>query len=162
MGSLATLLDLVATLATSFFCGAAIYITLVEHPARMQLPIREAARQFGKSYPRAAVLQPAYIFISCIVSGLRYFGAVVPVSMHKQSLQALQQAHLVNLILMSGCAIWTMVYMIPGNKALLAAERESTDRVKQLLQAWGWQHSLRTVASGVATVILLAAVSGSN
>ena len=58
---LALLLDQVAIVATSLFCGAAIYVSFVEQPARMQVPLREAARQFGKSYPGAALLQPIYI-----------------------------------------------------------------------------------------------------
>lgn len=154
---LAPLLDQVAIMATSLFCGAAVYVSLVEQPARMQVPLREAARQFGKSYPRAALLQPMYIFSSCAASATRYWTTSPPV--HRQS-KAMQQAHLVNLVMMGGCLMWTLVFMLPGNKALLAAERESIPRVKQLLQTWGWKHSCRSVASATALFVLLAASLG--
>ena len=157
MVTLALLLDQVAIMATSLFCGAAIYVSLVEQPARMQVPLREAARQFGKSYPRAAVLQPIYIFSSCAASATRYWITIPPVALQHRQSKAMQQAHLVNLLLMGGCLMWTLVFMLHGNKALLAAERESVPRVKQLLQTWGWQHSCRSVASAAALVVLLAA-----
>lgn len=153
MMGLAPMLDQVAILATTLFCGAAVYITFVEQPARTQMPTREAARQFGKSYPRAAILQPLYIVITCMTSAVRCFGPS-PDTLHSQ---AMQRAHVVNIVLMSGCGIWTLAYMLPGNKALLAAERQPIERVKQLLRSWGWQHSLRTVASTAAVVILLSA-----
>lgn len=157
MVTLALLLDQVAIMATSLFCGAAIYVSLVEQPARMQVPLREAARQFGKSYPRAALLQPTYIFSSCAASAARYWITFPPVTLQSKPMQ---QAHLVNLVMMGGCLMWTLVFMLPGNKALLAAERESTPRVKQLLQTWGWQHSCRSVASAAALFVLLAASLG--
>ncbi len=156
---LALLLDQVAIMATSLFCGAAIYVSLVEQPARMQVPLREAARQFGKSYPRAALLQPVYIFSSCAASATRYWKTFPPVMLHRQS-KTMQQAHLVNLVMMGGCLLWTLVFMLSGNKALLAAERESAPRVKQLLQTWGWQHSLRSIASAAALFVLLTASLG--
>ena len=147
------MLDLVAVLSSSLFCGAALYISAVEHPARMQLPIREAARQFGKSYPRAAIMQPMCIALTCIASATRCFKSTVT----ETGVQRLKQAHSLNLVLMAGCFIWTMAFMLPGNKALLKAERESDIRVKHLLQAWGRQHALRTLASSVASVALLVA-----
>src|SRR6266571_3941157 len=41
----------------SLFAGAAVYITLVEHPARMACGIEIAATEFSPSYRRAAVMQ---------------------------------------------------------------------------------------------------------
>jgi len=156
---LALLLDQMAIMATSLFCGAAVYVSLVEQPARMQVPLREAARQFGKSYPRAALLQPIYIATSCAASATRSLTTFPSVTLHRQS-KAMQQAHLVNLVMMGGCLMWTLVSMLPGNKALLAAEREPIPRVKQLLQTWGWKHNLRSVASAAALFVLLAASLG--
>ena len=42
-------LQLVATLSAGLFAGAALYITLVEHPARMQCGTRLAVSEFGPS-----------------------------------------------------------------------------------------------------------------
>ena len=47
----------VAVLAALLFSGAAIYINLAEHPARMECGTQLAATVFGPSYRRAAVMQ---------------------------------------------------------------------------------------------------------
>jgi hypothetical protein len=46
-----------AILAALLFTGAAIYINLAEHPARMECGSELAATVFGPSYRRAAVMQ---------------------------------------------------------------------------------------------------------
>jgi hypothetical protein len=45
--------EFVAVLTCSVFAGAALYISLVEHPARMQWGIELAATQFAPSYRHA-------------------------------------------------------------------------------------------------------------
>jgi hypothetical protein len=49
--------EFVALLPATLFAGAAIYVTLVEYPARMQCGTELAATVFGPSYRRAAVMQ---------------------------------------------------------------------------------------------------------
>src|SRR5438093_13358519 len=48
---------LLATLAAGLFTGAAVYITFVEHPARVSCGSVLAVTEFGPSYKRAAVKQ---------------------------------------------------------------------------------------------------------
>lgn len=57
MGYLQLAAEFLATLACSVFAGAAVYITLVEHPARMACGIEIAATEFSPSYRRATVMQ---------------------------------------------------------------------------------------------------------
>src|SRR4029077_4403515 len=47
----------IAVLATTLFTGAAIYINVAEHPARMECGTALAATVFGPSYRRATVMQ---------------------------------------------------------------------------------------------------------
>jgi hypothetical protein len=49
--------EFIAVLSCALPTGAAIYITLVEHPARMQCGVEIAATQFARSYRRATVMQ---------------------------------------------------------------------------------------------------------
>lgn len=49
--------ELIATLCAGLFAGAAIYINVVEHPARMECGTNLAFKEFGPSYRRATVMQ---------------------------------------------------------------------------------------------------------
>src|SRR2546426_8054980 len=49
--------EFVAVLACSLFTGAAVYVSLVEHPARMECGVEIAAAEFPPSYHRASVMQ---------------------------------------------------------------------------------------------------------
>jgi hypothetical protein len=49
--------ETIATLACGIFAGAAAYVSLVKHPARMECGTRLAAMEFGPSYCGASVMQ---------------------------------------------------------------------------------------------------------
>ena len=51
------LFEIISTLSAGLFAGAAIYINLVEHPARVECGVELALREFAPSYRRATVLQ---------------------------------------------------------------------------------------------------------
>jgi hypothetical protein len=51
------LLTILAILCAGLFAGAAIYITAVEHPARLACGLTIAVKTFVPSYYRAAVMQ---------------------------------------------------------------------------------------------------------
>ena len=46
-----------AALACGLFTGAAVYVSLVEHPARMECGVEIAATEFSPSYRRGSVMQ---------------------------------------------------------------------------------------------------------
>ncbi len=46
-----------STLCAGLFCGAALYVNLVEHPARMACGSEIALREFAPSYRGATVMQ---------------------------------------------------------------------------------------------------------
>jgi hypothetical protein len=52
-----SLIQFIAVLATTFFAGAAVYINLVEHPARMSCSTEIAMAVWAPSYRRATVMQ---------------------------------------------------------------------------------------------------------
>jgi len=56
----------IATLSCTVFAGAAIYISLVEHPARMQCDTRTAATVWAPSYRRATMMQAPLAVLSCV------------------------------------------------------------------------------------------------
>ena len=56
-GELHMLLLILSTACAGLFCGAALYVNLVEHPARMSCGPELALREFAPRYQRATILQ---------------------------------------------------------------------------------------------------------
>ncbi len=63
-------MEFVATLACAIFAGAALYINLVEHPARMVCGTEIAIRQWAPSYKRATWMQAPLAIVGFLVPSL--------------------------------------------------------------------------------------------
>jgi hypothetical protein len=63
------LLKFIATFAAAMFAGAALYVNVAEHPARMTLDTKFAAAQWAPSYRRATGMQAPLALLS-LVAGL--------------------------------------------------------------------------------------------
>ena len=57
-----------AVLACGLFTGAAVYVSLVEHPARMECGVEIAATEFPPSYRRGSVMQASLAAVGMISS----------------------------------------------------------------------------------------------
>src|SRR5580658_6785174 len=60
------LLKFIATFAAATFAGAALYINVAEHPARMTLDTGFAAAQWAPSYRRATWMQAPLALLSLV------------------------------------------------------------------------------------------------
>ncbi len=58
--------EMIAILSCVVFAGAAIYINVAEHPARMECGTQLAATVFGPSYNRAAAMQASLAIMATI------------------------------------------------------------------------------------------------
>src|SRR4030095_10788011 len=84
--------EFLATLSATLFCGAAIYINLVEHPARMSADTKTAATAWAPSYKRATLMQASLAILGLVCGvvawllgsgilwlvGALFIGSVVP------------------------------------------------------------------------------------
>src|SRR6266566_4241013 len=59
------MLSLLATVCAGLFSGAAIYVNLVEHPARLSCGTELAVKEFGPSYRRGTVMQASLALVGC-------------------------------------------------------------------------------------------------
>jgi uncharacterized membrane protein len=130
-----TLAELTATLSSGLFTGAAIYINLVEHPARMQAGTRLALTEFAPSYKRATVMQ-----VSLAIAG--FLSALVAWRARSDAGWLVGGGLLVSVI------PFTAVVILPTNKQLLdPATANDLDLAERLLTRWGRLHAVRSVLS---------------
>ena len=73
-------LELIALLCAGLFAGAAVYVTLVEHPARLECGPAVALAEFRPSYRRAAAMQASLAAVGLLTAvGAWALGRGVPV-----------------------------------------------------------------------------------
>jgi Domain of unknown function (DUF1772) len=137
------IVEFVAVLACALFTGAAIYITSVEHPARMQCGVEIAATEFAPSYRRATVMQA-----TCAAVGLASSVAAW--------LAGATLWWLVAGLLLGSVIPFTLIAILPTNKRLLSPEldRRSAE-AERLLVRWGRLHAVRSVLSVLALLLFL-------
>jgi len=141
--TLTALAELIATLSSGLFAGAAVYINLVEHPARMQTGIRSALAEFAPSYHRATVTQ-----VSLAVVG--FLSALVAWRSRSDPRWLVSGGLLVSVI------PFTALVILPTNKQLLDPETvNDPDLAERLLRRWGRLHAVRSVLSLASLLIFL-------
>jgi len=135
----------VSILTCTLFAGAALYINVAEHPARMQCGTELAATVFAPSYKRAAVMQATLALVATI-------SGVVSWSIAGSVLW------IIGALLIFGVIPFTLIAILPTNKQLRAPalDRKSA-HTHELLVRWGQLHSVRTVASLAASFLFLVA-----
>lgn len=141
-------LQFLAVLSTSLFAGAAIYINLVEHPARMGCDTKTAATVWAPSYKRATLMQASLAILGFLTGvavwllggglmwllGAVFIGAVVP---------------------------FTFLVIMPTNHQLLVPGRDlSSSETRVLLEKWGKLHGVRSALSLLASVVYVALLLG--
>ena len=129
---------ILATLATGLFAGAAVYINLVEHPARVSCGTDTAIREFVPSYQRASVMQASLAIVGAtcgLIAGWQEQDGVL----------------IVAALLLGAVVPFTLVIIAPTNKQLLAS---SLDRqgplAAALLRRWAALHAVRSILSAIA------------
>src|SRR5262245_44639285 len=66
--ALQTGMELIATLCSGLFAGAAVYINAVEHPARMSCGVEAAVAEWAPSYHRATWLQAPLAVVALVAA----------------------------------------------------------------------------------------------
>jgi hypothetical protein len=143
----ADLVGIVAALAASLFAGAAVYINLVEHPARLACGTELAARQFAPSYKRATVMQVSLALVATL-AGLSNW------------LSGASAAWLAGALLIVSVIPFTLIVILPTNDKLLAPGRDKgSDETRRLLESWGRLHAVRSLLSLAAALTYLRALA---
>ena len=135
-----------AVLCCILFAGAAIYINLVEHPARMGCDTKTAATVWAPSYKRATVMQAPLAIISFLAGvGAWLLGGGL--------------LWLIGAVLIGLVVPFTFIAVMPTNHQLLAPGRDlSSAETRSLLEKWGRLHAVRSVLSFLASIVYLVSI----
>jgi hypothetical protein len=137
------LCQLLATLCAGLFTGAAWYVTLVEHPARISCGTRLAITEFAPSYKRGAVMQ----------ASLAVFGSL---SAFAAWLLGASKLWLLGAILLAAVIPFTLAVILPTNKRLLdPLLDQDSELASRLLHRWGKLHAVRSGVSLASFLIFL-------
>jgi hypothetical protein len=142
--------ELIATLCAGLFAGAAVYITFVEHPARLECGTAAAVTEFAPSYRRATVMQASLAaagFLAAVAAWVQGRGLVV----------------LVAGVMLGVVIPFTLIVILPTNNRLLdpAFDRGSSEAAA-LLARWGRLHAVRSLLSAAAFGILAWHLAGQS
>ncbi len=138
---MAPLTELLATLTAGLFAGAAVYVTFVEHPARVSCGPGVAVTEFRPSYQRATVMQVALAVVGTLAALARWGGVG-------------GMGWLIGGLVFGAVIPFTLFVIFPTNKRLLDLDLTSPE-VGPLLARWGALHAVRSAASLVAFVLFL-------
>jgi hypothetical protein len=141
-------MKLIAALSCTLFTGAAVYINLVEHPARMGLDTKTAATVWAPSYKRATVMQASLAILSFTAGVLTW-------------LLSCGIGWLICAVVIGSVVPFTFAAIMPTNHRLLEPDRNlASDETRKLLEKWGKLHAVRSGLGLLASVIYLVLLLG--
>jgi len=137
------LLELLAAFCTAIFAGAALYVNLVEHPARMECGAAAAVLEWRPSYRRATIMQASLAIVGLLSAiGAWLEGRGLPV--------------LTAGLVLGAVVPFTLLVIFPTNKALEDPALDVTSaKAAALLATWNRLHAVRSIAALIALIILL-------
>ena len=137
------LFELLATFSSGVFAGAAVYINLVEHPARMECGTEVALRQFAPSYRRATVMQVTLAVIGFLMALVVW-------------LRGGSSWWLIGGLILISVIPFTLLFIFPTNKKILNQSlTQDSGSASGLLVRWGRLHVVRTMLSTLSFLIFL-------
>jgi hypothetical protein len=134
-----------ALIVAAIFTGAAVYLSVCEQPARLQLDDSALLTEWKPSYKHGTAMQAPLALIGTVLGVLAWWrtgdwlwlaGAVVFVSAWP----------------------YTFLVIMPTNNALSAtAPSHAGPRERALIEKWGRLHAVRSGIGALATILFLSA-----
>lgn len=137
-----------ALVVAALFAGAALYINVAEHPARMGLDDRALLAQWKPAYQRGFALQAPLAIVGCAMGAVAWW-------------QTGHGAWLAGAVLMIANWPYTLIVIMPTNRQLLAIDAAAAGPASRgLLARWARLHAMRTALGFAATAVFLWASLG--
>ncbi len=135
--------EILATLTCGIFSGAALYVNLVEQPARLSCGIAIAVTEWRPSYKRGAIMQASLAIVGSILALTSWWVGK-------------ETAWLYGGALFFAVVPFTLIAILPTNKELESETLDvSSARAEQLLRRWNALHAVRSGLSLLAFLVFL-------
>ena len=137
-----------ALMVAALFAGAALYVSVAEQPARLNLEPRPLLKEFVPSYKRGFAMQAPLAAIGFLLGVLAWW-------------QTADWLWLLGAFVLVANWPYTLLGIMPLNRRIMAIDPGEADASSTALIAhWGTLHAFRAVLGLSATVIFLLASSG--
>ena len=135
--------QLLALVTAAAFTGAAIYVSIAEQPARLELDDRALLAQWKPSYAHGAVMQASLALVSTAFGLLAFW-------------MTRDWRWLVGALLILANWPYTLVVILPVNNRLKATPVEVANvETRDMIKTWGKLHAWRGALGLAATVVYL-------
>lgn len=132
-----------ALVVAAVFSGAAIYINVVEQPARFALDDRALLAEWKPSYKRGFAMQAPLALAGFALGVVAWW-------------QTRDPLFLVGAIAMLSNWPWTLLVINPVNAVLMATESSQAGaETRTLIEKWGRLHAVRTAFGFIAVFAFL-------
>jgi hypothetical protein len=137
------IIGLFALVVAAVFTGAAIYVNVVEQPARLLLDDRALLAEWKPAYKRGFAMQAPLAVIGFLLGLIAWW-------------QTAQQGFLIGAIAMIAPWPWTLFAMMALNNHLLETEPDRAGPgSRALIARWATLHAVRTGFGAVGTAAFL-------
>jgi len=138
--------EFIATACAGLFAGAAVYITLVQHPAASELGTSTAVQFFRPMYARAAPMQGALAAVASFAALWAWWSGR-------------GWLWLLGAVFLSFVIPFTLLTIMPTNKRLKDPTLDiSSPEASSLLARWSSLHAVRSAAGIISFLIFIAAL----
>jgi anthrone oxygenase-like protein len=137
---------LFALVIAALFTGAAFYVNFAEQPARLALKDRPLLAEWQKAYRRGFAMQATLALIGFILGTVAWRQTGIP-------------AFLAGALLILANWPWTLIAIMPTNKALMATDLDKAGaKTRDLIVKWNRLHTVRTALGALSVISFLFAL----
>lgn len=135
-----------ALIVSAIFTGAAIYINLVEQPARLKLADEPLLMEWRPSYKRGFAMQATLAIIAGVLG-------IIALLLTKNWF------YFWGAILILANWPYTLFAIMPTNKKLMSPQTDiNHSEIRNLILYWGKLHAIRSLLGICSTILFLIAV----
>jgi len=130
-----------ALVVAAIFAGAALYISLVEQPARLHLDNHALLAEWQPAYVRGFTMQASLALLGFVLGVVAWW-------------QSRNPAWALGACVLVSNWPYTLIVMMPTNRRLMGMDaQDAGQESRALIQKWGRLHAIRTGLGITATLL---------